>query len=190
MGLVFCTWTNMFCGWWWGSLHQTLIIAQAIFNFISVETCSSKIRGQKRVLNTFCCHGWEMWHHFINGQRAGSEMWGSGAPWLWEKGNGNSQGWLSHGPSLRLVLLSRASVPSRDKDTGTNPAFTGLQLWENRWALVLLQNVPNSCFLVLGKSFELLWCQCSDCRVGCFVFNLILVDWGESFEESNFCVSS
>lgn len=99
---------------------SNIITAQAIFNFISVETCSSKIRGQKRVLNTFCCYGWEMWHHFINGQRAGSEMWGSGAPWLWEKGNGNSQEWLSHG----WCCYPEPQCPAGSKDTGTNPAFT------------------------------------------------------------------
>lgn len=159
------------------------------FYFISVETCSSKTRGQKGVLNTFCCHGWEMWHHFINGRRAGSERWGLGAPWLWEgRGNGNSQEWLSHGPSLRLLLSCRAQLGSRT--LGQTQLLQGLELWENRWGLVPLQNVPNLCFLTLEKSFELLWCQCSDSRVGWFVFNLVLVDWGEPFKESNFCVSS
>lgn len=180
----------MFCGWWWGSLHQTLITAQAIFNFISVETCSAKIRGQKWVLNTFCSHGWDMWHHFINGQRAGSETWGCETPWLWERGNGNSQEWWSHGPSLRLVLLSRASAQLGSRALGQTQLLQGLELWENRWVLVLLQNVPNPCFLMLGKSFELYDVSALTPGLAALFFNLISVDWGESFEESNFCVSN
>lgn len=84
------------------------------------------------------------------------------------------------------------SLPAQlgSRTLGQTQLLQGLELWENRWVLVLLQNVPNPCFLMLGKAFELLRCQYSDSRVGWFVFNLILVDWGESYEESNFCVSS
>lgn len=158
--------------------------AQTIFNSTSVETCSSKIRRQKQVLNTFCSHGWEMWHHFINGQRAGREMWGSGRGGMETPSNGYPMalpsGWCFI-QSLTAQLGSRA--------LGQAQLLQGLELWENRWVLVLLQNVPNPWFLTLGKSFELFCCQYSDCRVGWFVFNLILVDWDESYEESNFCVS-
>lgn len=92
-------------------------------------------------------------------------------------------------PQAGAVIQSlTAQLGSRT--LGQTQLLQGLELWENRWVLVLLQNVPNACFLTLGKSFDLLWCQCSDSRVDWFVFNLILVGWGESYEESNFYVSS
>lgn len=134
------------------------------FYSISVETCSSKIRGQKRVLNTFCCHGWEMWHHFINGQRAGSEMWGGGAPWLWEMGNGNSQEWLSHGPSLGLLLSSRASLPSWDQGHWDKPSFykgwssgrTDEALFFHRMSQPLF---PNAGKVIWAVMMSMLWLQ-------------------------------